>query len=534
MQKIIVVTWWVYSWLGKWIAGASIWRLLVSAWYTVTMVKMDPYLHVDAGTMNPYSHGEVFVTDDGAETDLDLWHYERFLDSRMTAHNSITSWKIYMDVLTRERKWEFLGQNVQVVPHITDAIKKQVRECGEWYQVVIAEIGWTVWDIESPAFFEAMRQLRRDVGEHNIMYIHLAPIVYIPGSNEEKTKPIQHSVKELRQTWIYPDALIVRAVDPLSDAIKQKLSVMCDIDYDAIIEWLQVQSIYQVPLMFFQQNFHKVIERRLGLPMKQCNLTKWSDRVNQIINPSHQITIGLVWKYTELGDCDISVMEALKHAGAAHSCRVKIVPIHPELLEWDDRESVISQQIKNYDISWILVPGWFGSRGTQGMINAISYARINKIPFLWICYGLQLATIEFARHVCELFGANSTEIDPSCSDPIIDIMESQKQLNHKGWTMRLWSYEAKLGEWTVVSKLYGWLVANERHRHRYEVNSAYHEILQSKWLNLSWLSPDWKLVEFIEISWHPYFVATQAHPELKSTLEHPAPLFLGFVKACLG
>jgi CTP synthase len=533
MTKLIVITGGVYSGLGKGIAGASIGKLLKASRHSVTMIKCDPYLHVDAGTMNPYSHGEVFVCEDGTETDLDLWHYERFIDTNMSANNSVTSGKIYLDTLNRERAWAFLGQNVQVIPHITDAIKQKIYECSQWYDVIIVEIWWTVWDIESPAFYEAVRQLGKDLFVHNTMYIHVAPIVYMPHTGEEKTKPLQHSVRDLRQTGIYPDILLCRTQNHLNEETKLKLSTLCGLSYQYIFESVQAESIYQVPLHFFDQWLHNAIVDKLWLDMSTIDLSSRKEKVHNLIYPKDIVVIWLVGKYTQLSDSDLSLIEAIKHAWANHSIQIKIISINPETLESDDREHVLKNQIIAHNIIWIVVPWWFGVRWTQGMINAITYARIHCIPFVWICYGMQLAVIEFARNVCGLLTANSVEIDSQTLDPVIDIMPEQKNITHKWWTMRLWSYQAILEPWSLVATLYKSHTCNERHRHRYEVNMNYHDILQTHGLLLSGMSPDKRLVEFIELPWHPYFVGTQAHPELKSRLEYPSPLFDGLICAMM-
>ena len=523
MTKLIVITGGVYSGLGKGIVWASIWRILTSAHHRVTMIKCDPYLHVDAGTMNPYSHGEVFVCEDGTETDLDLGHYERFVNTDMSSLNSITSGKVYMDILQQERAGVFLWQNVQVIPHITDAIKQKIYDCSQWYDVIIAEIGWTVWDIESPAFYEAVRQLGKDLFANNTLYIHLAPIVYMPHSGEEKTKPLQHSVRDLRQTGIYADLLMCRVQSKLQDSTKIKLSTLCGIPYKHIFESIQADSIYQVPLNLIQQGLHNVIADKLNLDISRLDMQTRSDKVNAITHPDSTITIWLAGKYTQLSDSDLSLMEGLKHAGANHRTRIQIVPIDPQLYESDKRQIWLKDTINEHNIQAIVVPGWFGARGTQGMINIISYARTQKIPFVWICYGMQLAIIEYARNVCGIHQAHSTEIDPQTTQAVIDIMPEQKQISHKGWSMRLGSYQAILKKDSLISRLYGAQSCYERHRHRYEVNPAYHQILQDHGLVICGLSPDGRLAEFIEL---------KEHPEFKSRLEKPSPMFDGLVK-CL-
>lgn len=535
-MRVICITWGVYSSLGKGIAAASLWRLLKSSGYKVAMIKMDPYLHVDAGTMNPYAHGEVFVTDDGAETDLDLWHYERFLWDELTADHSITSGKIYWEVITKEREGAYLWQNVQVIPHVTNTIKDKIRAVYDRTQadVVIVEIGGTVGDIESPAFYEAMRQMKKDPDVQHICYIHLAPIVYLPQTNEPKTKPLQHSVRDLRQTGIYPDVLLCRTQHPLDDALRNKIAAMCDIDIDSIFEGVQVASIYEVPLHFYDQWLHTLVARKVWLDTSDVDLTDWRWRVENILRPTVPLRIGLVGKYTELSDADLSVMEALKHACAAHAVDLSIEPLHPEYLEQqDDGDAYIRHLAESGALDAIVVPGGFGARGTEGMITAIEAARTYHIPFLGICFGLQLATIAYARHVAQLDGASSSEIDPDSPHPVIALMDEQQHVDALWGSMRLGAYPAHLLAWSRVARLYGAAEITERHRHRFEVNPAYHDCLRDAGLVLSGLSPDGRLVEFIELADHPYFVATQAHPEFRSRLDEPHPLFMWLIEAAL-
>jgi CTP synthase len=536
LMKIVCITGGVYSSLWKGITAASIGKLLKACGHKVAMIKMDPYLHVDAGTMNPYAHGEVFVTEDGAETDLDLWHYERFLWDNVTANNSITSWKIYLELITKERQWVYIGQNVQVIPHVTNMIKEKIIRVGQESQadVVIVEIGGTVWDIESPAYYEAMRQLKRDEEISHICYVHLAPIVYLPETQEPKTKPLQHSVRDLRQTGIYPDVLICRTQHPMEQWLKEKIASMCDIDTQALFEWRQLSSIYQVPLDYYEQWLHHHIGHKLDLDTTTIDLADWQRRVENILNPKKPVYIWLIGKYTQLRDADFSVIEALKHAAAQAAAELVIVPIHPQDLEaMDDARWHLAALHQQGKLDAIVVPWWFGSRGTEGMIAAIDAAKIYSIPFLGICYGLQLATIAFARHQLWLSWASSTEIDPQTPHPIIDLMEEQTHVEHLGWSMRLGSYTAIIDPESHIAKLYWKSEIKERHRHRYEVNPQYHDILRQGWLRLSGMSPDGRLVEHIEITNHPYFIATQAHPEFLSRLQNPHPLFVGLVEQAL-
>ncbi|ADC69489.1 CTP synthase [Methanocaldococcus sp. FS406-22] len=533
-MKFIFITGGVISSLGKGITAASLGRLLKARGFKVNMIKIDPYLQIDAGTMSPYEHGEVFVTEDGGETDLDLGHYERFIDENLTKNNNITTGKIYWSVLTKERKGEYLGKTVQVIPHITNEIKDWIKRLGESYDITIVEIGGTVGDIESLPFLEAIRQFKKDVGKENVLYIHVSLLPYIKAAGELKTKPTQHSVKELRSIGIQPDILICRTEMPISDKIREKLALFCDVDKDAVIEARDARTIYEVPLNLEKEGLGKLVTKKLNLPDREPDLKEWRRFVDRVINPLNEITIGIVGKYVELKDAYLSITEALIHAGAKNDTKVNINWIHSERLENEEFEEILDRYRENNQLDGILVPGGFGDRGVEGKINAIKYARENDIPFLGICMGMQCAVIEFARNVCGLEGANSTEFDENTKYPVVDLLPEQKEIDAKGGTMRLGAYPAILKEGTLAYKLYGRREVYERHRHRYEVNPEYHEILENHGLTISGKSPDGRLAEFIEIDKNRYFIATQAHPEFKSRPNKPHPLFDGLVKAALG
>ncbi|AEF96236.1 glutamine hydrolyzing CTP synthase [Methanotorris igneus] len=532
-MKYIFITGGVVSSLGKGITASSIGRLLKARGFKVNMIKIDPYLQIDAGTMSPYEHGEVFVTEDGGETDLDLGHYERFVDINLTSRNNITTGKIYWSVLTKERKGEYLGKTVQVIPHITNEIKDWIKELGEGYDVTIVEIGGTVGDIESLPFLEAIRQFKKDVGKENVLYIHVSLLPYIRTAGELKTKPTQHSVKELRGIGIQPDILVCRTEVPMGEKIREKLALFCDVDKEAVIEARDARTIYEVPLNLEKEGLGKLITKKLNLPDREPDLREWRAMVDRIINPMHEITIGIVGKYAELKDAYMSITEALVHAGAKNDTRVNINWIHSEVLEKEDYVEILDKFREDGKLDGILVPGGFGDRGIEGKINAINYARENNIPFLGICLGMQCAVIEYARNVCKLEGANSTEFDENTPHPVIDLLPEQKEVTQKGGTMRLGAYPAILKEGTLAYKLYDKKEVYERHRHRYEVNPEYHSILEEHGLVISGTSPDGRLAEFIEIQDHKYFIATQAHPEFKSRPNKPHPLFDGLVKASL-
>lgn len=532
-MKFIFVTWWVVSWLWKWISAASIWRLMKSCWYSVNMVKMDPYLQVDAWTMSPYEHWEVFVTDDWAETDLDIWHYERFIDENLTWDSSITSWKIYREVINKERKWDYLWKTVQVIPHITDEIKNRLKKIWKKVDITIVEVWWTIWDIEAPHFIEAIRQMKKDIWSQNVIYVHVAPLLYLQASWEVKTKPIQHSVKELRWAWIQADILICRSEVKISKNIKEKIWILCDVDYDSVIEAVNAKSIYEVPVTFKKQNLDLIIQHKLNISPRSSDLDLWQNAVNNITKSKNILNIWIAWKYAEYKDAYLSLIEALYHAWANNNVRVNIHWIQTDNFEWIDFESKVEKIINELSINWIIIPWWFWWRWIQWKLNFIKYVREKNIPFLWLCLWLQSAVIEYARNVCKITNANSREFDENCNEPVIDFLPEQKNIKNKWWTMRLWSYQAILSKDSIVYKLYWENKINERHRHRYEVNPDYHKILNENWLIISWLSPDKKLVEFIELPNNRFFVATQAHPEFKSRLDKPHPLFDWLIKACI-
>ena len=539
-MKLIFVTWWVISGLGKWITAASIWRILKSAWYKVTMGKMDPYLQIDAWTMSPFEHGETFVTTDWFETDLDLWHYERFIDEELTKYSSTTTGQIYLSVIKKERKWEYLWKTVQVIPHIINEVKDRIRKIAEWSDVAIIEIWWTVWDIEWPHFIETMRQFRHELGRENVLFIHVAPIITVTTSGEMKTKAIQHSIIKLRELWIQADILICRTPNPLEEWLKNKLSMFCDLEEWCIIENLD-QNIYELPLSFQKQWLDRLIIKRLFNEDKASDLTQWEILVNKLKNPESEITVWIAGKYTHLDDSYISVVEALKHAWAHYNTKINIERIDTEKFESDDRENNFVNLCNSKNISWIVVPWWFGNRWIQWMINIATFCMKKNVPYLWLCLWMQIATIAFARSVCNIPQANSWEFTPENEFNVIDIMEEQKSITDKWWTMRLWSYNAVLKENTKTWELYKEFnqidissnVVKERHRHRYEVNPKFHETLSKNWLIFSGLSPNWELVEFIELPQLKYFIATQAHPEFKSRLNKPHPLFAWLIKSIL-
>lgn len=539
-MKLIFVTWWVISGLGKWITAASIGRILKSAWYKVTMGKMDPYLQIDAWTMSPFEHGETFVTTDWFETDLDLWHYERFIDEELTKYSSTTTGQIYLSVIKKERRWEYLWKTVQVIPHIINEVKHRVRQIAEWSDVAIIEIWWTVWDIEWPHFIETMRQFRQELGKENVLFVHVAPIITVTTSWEMKTKAIQHSIIKLRELWIQADILICRTPNPLEQWLKDKLSMFCDLDRDCIIENLD-QNIYELPLSFQKQWLDKLIIKKLFNKDKSSDLTQWENLVNKLKNPESEITIWIAGKYTHLDDSYISVVEALKHAWAHYNTKINIERIDTEKFESENWENDFVNLCNSKNISGIVVPWWFGNRWIQGMINIANLCIKKNIPYLWLCLWMQIATIAFARSVCNLPQANSWEFTPENQFNVIDFMEEQRNITDKWWTMRLGSYDAIIKPDTKVWNLYKEFnqidlhknLVKERHRHRYEVNPKFHDILTENWLVFSWLSPDWTLVGFIELPNLKYFVATQAHPEFKSRLNRPHPLFLWLIHSAI-
>lgn len=532
MQKFIFVSGGVVSALGKGIAAASLGRLLKARGLKVVIQKMDPYINVDPGTMSPFQHGEVFVTDDGAETDLDLGHYERFIDENLGQEHNFTTGMVYADVIAKERRGDFLGGTVQVIPHITNEIKERILRPSkdETVDVVITEIGGTVGDIESLPFLEAIRQLRRQLGRENVVHIHVTLVPYIETAGELKTKPTQHSVKELRSIGIQPDIIVCRTDRQLEADVKQKLSLLCDIDIEAVISCIDADSIYQVPLNLYDEGLDDIVINRLGLPAGQADLTEWTnlvERIRRIEDSGKIVKIGLVGKYVKLTDAYMSVVESLRHAGFHHDTKVEVVAIEAEDVNPDIIEERLSQ------VDGIVVPGGFGVRGIEGKILAAKFAREHNIPFLGLCLGMQCAVIDYARHVADLKGANSAEFDAESPHPVIDLMPEQKQVTDMGGTMRLGLYPCHLEKDTKARRAYQKDVIQERHRHRYEVNPDYHEKLSKAGLKFSGLSPDKRLVEVIEIPDHPFFVASQFHPEFKSRPIRPHPLFRDFVKAAV-
>ncbi|HEY2388125.1 MAG TPA: CTP synthase [Candidatus Binatia bacterium] len=524
--KFIFVTGGVVSSLGKGLASASLGALLESRGLKVTLVKMDPYINVDPGTMNPFQHGEVFVTDDGAETDLDLGHYERFVSTRMGRKNNITTGRVYQTVIEKERRGDYLGATVQVIPHITDEIKARVLAAAEGFDVVIGEIGGTVGDIESLPFLEAVRQFRADRGRENVAYVHLTLVPYISTAHELKTKPTQHSVKELTGLGIQPDVLLCRTDRMLDKKLKAKIALFCNVEDNAVVTAKDVACIYELPMVFHDEGFDERIAERLNIWTGTPNLSRWKKIAAVAKNPKERVRIAVVGKYVDVVDSYKSLNEALAHGGLANECGVELEYVDSELLEKEGLGAI-------RDADGILVPMGFGPRGTEGKITAVRYAREQRVPFFGICFGMQMAVIEFARHVCGLKGANSSEVDPDTAHPVIDIMTTQKGLTQKGGTMRLGSYPCVLGEGSVAAKLYGKKKITERHRHRYEFNNEYRKTIEDKGMRLSGLSPDGTLVEVVEIADHPWFVGCQFHPEFKSRPLECHPLFRGFIRAAL-
>ncbi|MEI2666861.1 CTP synthase [Rossellomorea sp. LJF3] len=529
MTKYIFVTGGVVSSLGKGITAASLGRLLKNRGVSVTIQKFDPYINVDPGTMSPYQHGEVFVTDDGAETDLDLGHYERFVDINLTKYSSVTTGKIYSTVLKKERRGDYLGGTVQVIPHITNEIKERVYRAGRETNsdVVITEIGGTVGDIESLPFLEAIRQIKSDVGRDNVMYIHCTLIPYIKAAGEMKTKPTQHSVKELRSLGIQPNVIVVRNEMPMTQDMKDKIALFCDIDKHAVIEAMDADTLYSVPLALQDQKLDEITCQHLKLNCHEADMTEWNELVDRVKNLSRKTRIALVGKYVELQDAYISVVEALRHAGYHFDSDIEVRWLNSELV---DNENVAE---KLADVDGILVPGGFGDRGVEGKIAATQYARENKIPFLGICLGMQLASVEYARNVLGLEGAHSAELNPETPYPVIDLLPEQKDIEDLGGTLRLGLYPCKLTKGSKAYAAYDGEVVYERHRHRFEFNNHYREQMEKAGFIFSGTSPDGRLVEIIELSDHPWFVASQFHPEFTSRPTRPQPLFRDFVEASL-
>ena len=525
--KFIFVTGGVLSSLGKGLASASIGCLLESRGVKVTILKCDPYINVDPGTMNPFQHGEVFVTDDGSETDLDLGHYERFTDHVLTKANNITTGQIYHSVITKERRGDYLGGTVQVIPHITDEIKRMIHRVATGVDVVIVEVGGTVGDIESLPFLEAIRQFRRDVGREHVLYIHLTLVPYIAPAGELKSKPTQHSVKELLQIGIQPDILLCRTDRLLPKELKAKIALFCNVSEKAVITAKDVSTIYEVPLVLHSEGLDTIIVEMLGLPKTEADLAGWEVIVRRIKESKAGVTIAVVGKYLELKDSYKSLTEAIVHGGISNDCQVHIKAVDAEKVERDGPKAHL------HDVSGVLVPGGFGSRGIEGKIAAIAFAREERVPFLGICLGMQCAVIEFARHVCGLHESNSREFDQNTPHPVIDLMPEQRGITNLGGTMRLGAYPCRIVSPSVAYQAYGTDQISERHRHRYEVNNEYRDMLEQHGMRLSGFSPDHKLVEMIELPDHPWFVGGQFHPEFKSRPRRPHPLFREFIKASL-
>ena len=532
MTKYIFVTGGVTSSLGKGIVAASLAKLLQARGFRVTIQKFDPYLNVDPGTLNPYEHGECYVTDDGAETDLDLGHYERFLGVPTSQANNVTTGRIYKTVIERERRGDYLGKTVQVVPHITDEIKRRVQLLGSTneFDIVITELGGTVGDIESLPYVEALRQLRWELGSDNCLAVHLTLIPYLSAAKELKTKPTQHSVKELQNAGIQPDILVCRTEHPLSMEIRRKLALFCNVDVNSVIEARDAETIYDVPLMMLREGLDTTVIQKLRLiDRKSPDLSAWKEFLGKLKNPTEVVRIGLVGKYNELQDAYKSIHEAFVHAGAVNECKVKVRPVHSEALEGSEVD--IARALDKYD--GILVAPGFGERGIEGKIRAIKYCRESGKPFFGICLGMQCAAVEVARNAAGLEGAASTEVDPDTPHPIIDLMADQKDVTTKGGTMRLGSYACQVKPRSKAAQAYGKHKIEERHRHRYEFNDAYKEVLAKAGLKATGVNPATGLVEIVELDGHPYFLGAQFHPELKSTVERPHPLFVSFVKAAI-
>jgi CTP synthase len=524
--RYIFVTGGVVSSLGKGIASASLGRLLVERGLTVTIMKFDPYLNVDPGTMSPFQHGEVYVTEDGAETDLDLGHYERFIDRSLSQSNNVTTGRIYQNVIHKERRGEYLGSTVQVIPHVTDEIKAHIKRLAPGNDVVIVEIGGTVGDIESLPFLEAIRQFRQEVGRQNAIFIHLTLVPYIRAAGEVKTKPTQHSVRELMEIGIQPDFLICRTERPLSEEVKRKIALFCNVEFGNVIESRDVPTIYQIPLSFHEQGLDERVVQRLGLTTTEPDLSTWRAMVHRIVSPRDRVRIAVVGKYTELVDSYKSIQEALVHGGIANDVGVDVAWLSSDLFTSSERATEL---LSGYH--GLLVPGGFGVRGIEGMVEAICAVRETGVPFLGICLGMQVAIIEFARHVLKMDDSHSSEFAPECGNPVIALMEEQKAVTDMGGTMRLGAYPCRLQRGSRVAEIYGVPEVSERHRHRYEVANEYRDRFTANGLRLCGLSPDGSLVEIVELERHPWFVGVQFHPELQSRPTRPHPLFAGFIAA---
>ncbi len=530
MTKYIFVTGGVTSSLGKGIIAASLAKLLQSRGFSVTIQKFDPYINVDPGTLNPYEHGECYVTKDGAETDLDLGHYERFLNVPTTQANNVTTGRIYQTVIEKERKGDYLGKTVQVIPHITDEIKRRIKLLGEddKFEIVITEIGGTVGDIESLPYTEAIRQLRWELGEENSIVLHLTLIPFLAAAKELKTKPTQHSVKELLSQGIQPDLLICRTEHHLPQQVKDKLALFCNVDKESVIEAIDAETIYDVPLLMLKEKLDLIALKKLNLPSRQePQLSEWKTFLGKLKNPLGEVNIGLVGKYNELPDAYKSIYESFVHAGAINECEVHVTAIHSETLTADTVHQMLGP------LDGILVAPGFGERGIEGKIVAIQYARETDLPFFGICLGMQCAVVEFAQNVLELKGAASSEVDPESPNPVIDMMDEQKEISKKGGTMRLGSYPCDLKQKSLAHTIYQTNQVDERHRHRYEFNNQFLKSFEDAGMLASGINPETGLVEMVEIPSHPWFLGVQFHPELRSTVEQPHPIFVSFVKACM-
>ncbi len=528
MTKYIFVTGGVTSSLGKGIIAASLAKLLQARGFRTTIQKFDPYINVDPGTLNPYEHGECYVTDDGAETDLDLGHYERYLNTPTSQSNNVTTGRIYQYVINKEREGAYLGKTVQVIPHITDEIKRRITLLGQGnaYDIVITELGGTVGDIESLPYIEAVRQLKWEMGDENCLVVHLTLIPYLKAAKELKTKPTQHSVKMMSEHGLLPDVLVCRTEEPLYKDLKRKIALFCNVTQDAVIEAMDADSIYSVPLEMMREKLDEICLKKLGMNMgTEPDLTKWKEFLNKLRYPKSKVSIGLIGKYVELQDAYKSILEALIHAGAMNECKVEIRNVHSEYLT---KENAV-EKLKNLDA--ILVAPGFGSRGIEGKIDAIRYARENHIPFFGICLGMQMACVEFARNVLGLSHAHSTEMNPDTHQAVISIMEEQKSITHMGGTMRLGAYECELRSGSKTAGIYNSTNISERHRHRYEFNNEFLEAFENAGMSPAGINPKTGLVEVVELAEHPFYVGVQFHPEYKSTVENPHPLFVAFVKA---
>jgi CTP synthase len=528
MAKYIFVTGGVTSSLGKGIIAASLAKLLQARGFSVTIQKFDPYINVDPGTLNPYEHGECFVTEDGAETDLDLGHYERFLNIHTSQLNNVTTGRIYQTVINKERAGDFLGKTVQVVPHITDEIKRRMLLLGQTneFDIVITEIGGTVGDIESLPFVEAVRQLQWELPDEDLAVIHLTLIPYLKAAKELKTKPTQHSVKMLSETGVHPDVIVCRTEEILGNDIKRKIALFCNVKPEAVIEAMDASTIYEVPILMLQEKLDVICLKKLGITnYSEPNLDKWKQYLDKLKYPKAKVTIGLIGKYVELQDAYKSILESFIHAGSRNDVKVQVVNIHSEFIN----EQTVAEKLQGLD-GLLVAPG-FGLRGIEGKIIAVQYARTHNLPFFGICLGMQMAVIEYARNVMNIKDAHSVEMNEQTPNPVINMMEEQKKITLKGGTMRLGSYPCEIAENTLAHKIYGTTHITERHRHRYEFNNDYYQAFEQAGLVMSGKNPETNLVEIIEIPSHPFFIGVQYHPELKSTVENPAPLFVSFIEA---